>query len=92
MKTLLSVKTDPVVKEQAKKLADELGLTLSALVTAQLKQAIRAQSVFFTATNCNFSPHLEKILAKVERDIQTGKNLPPAITNTKELNEYFNVL
>ena len=48
MKTLLSVKTDPIVKEQAKKLADELGLTLSALVTAQLKQAIRAQSVFYS--------------------------------------------
>lgn len=89
MKTLLSIKTEPEIKEQAKKLADELGLTLSALITAQLKQAIRAKSVTFSAPDFTPSPYLEKILEKADRDIGVGKNLSPPITNKKELNDYF---
>ena len=89
MKTLLSIKTEPEVKEQAKKLASELGLTLSALVTAQLKQAIRAKTVTFSTSSYTPTPYLEKILEKADRDIKAGKNLGPAITNKKELDDYF---
>ncbi|PIS07103.1 hypothetical protein COT79_01140, partial [Candidatus Berkelbacteria bacterium CG10_big_fil_rev_8_21_14_0_10_43_14] len=45
MKTLLSIKTEPEVKAQAKKLAGEMGLTLSALVTIQLKEVIRSKQI-----------------------------------------------
>lgn len=84
MKTLLSIKTEPEVKAQAKKLANELGLTLSALVTAQLKQAIRAKKVTFSTESYTPTPYLEKILEKAERDIKAGKNLSPTFDNVED--------
>ncbi len=89
MKTLLSIKTDPKVKEEAKKLADELGFSLSALVTAQLKQAIRTKTVTFSTESFTPSPYLEKILKKADRDIKAGINLSGPITSKKELDNYF---
>lgn len=92
MKTLLSIKTDPKVKEEAKKLADELGLSLSALVTAQLKQAIREKSVTFSAESFTPTAYLENILEQTDRDIKAGRNLSPVISNAKELDDYFDSL
>ncbi|PJC22071.1 MAG: type II toxin-antitoxin system antitoxin, RelB/DinJ family, partial [Candidatus Yonathbacteria bacterium CG_4_9_14_0_2_um_filter_43_16] len=41
MKTaMINIKTDKAVKEEAQKLAAELGFSLSALVTASLKQFV----------------------------------------------------
>ena len=46
MKTsVVNVKVDPEVKKQAQKVAAELGLSLSAIIKAQLKQLIRTKSV-----------------------------------------------
>lgn len=85
MKTLLSVKTEQKVKEQAKKLAGELGLTLSALVTAQLKQAIRTKTVTFSTESYTPTPYLEKILEKADKDIKAGKNLSPKFDNVDDM-------
>ena len=38
--TMINIKTDKKVKEDAQKLAEELGFTLSGLITASLKQFI----------------------------------------------------
>lgn len=84
MKTLISVKTDPKVKEQAKKLASEMGLTLSALVTIQLKQAIRTQTVTLSTESYTPTPYLEKILEKADKDIKAGRNLSPAFDTAEE--------
>lgn len=92
MKTLMSIKTEPEVKEQAKKLAGELGLTLSALVTIQLKEVIRTKSVTLSAPNFTPTPYLEKRLEKADRDIKAGKNLSKPITTKKELDNYFESL
>ncbi|TSC93780.1 MAG: Uncharacterized protein CEN91_121 [Candidatus Berkelbacteria bacterium Licking1014_85] len=92
MKTLLSIKTDPRVKEQAKELAHELGLSLSALITAQLKQAIRTKSITLSTPDFTPTPYLENILRKADKDIKAGKNLSPVISNAKELDDYFNSL
>lgn len=89
MKTLLSIKTEPEVKEQAKKLAGELGLTLSALVTIQLKEVIRAKTITLSAPGFTPTPYLEKILEKADKDIKAGRNLEPAITNKNDLDNYF---
>ena len=90
MKTLLSIKTEPEVKEQAKKLASELGLTLSALVTIQLKQAIRAKTITLSTKSYTPTPYLEKILEKADRDIKAGKNLSPKFDNTEDMIAWLN--
>ncbi len=44
--TVINIKTDPKIKKKAKKLAAELGLTLSGVINAQLRQFVRSKTIF----------------------------------------------
>lgn len=49
MKTaVLNIKIDPKVKNEAQKVADELGFTLSAIINALLKDLVRNKSISFS--------------------------------------------
>ena len=74
MKTLINIKTDRDVKISAQKLAKELGLSLSAVVNAYLKQFVRSQAVDFSVAP-QMTPKLEKLLDQVEYDLARGKNI-----------------
>jgi antitoxin component of RelBE/YafQ-DinJ toxin-antitoxin module len=74
MKTVINIKADRDVKIGAQKLAKELGLSLSAVVNAYLKQFLRTKSVNFSVVP-TMSPELEKLLGRVEYDIERGINL-----------------
>ncbi len=87
--TMINIKTDKKVKEDAQKLAKELGFTLSSLITASLKQFIRTRSVSFSA-GYEMTPYLEGVLTEVEKDIKTGKNLSPKFSSAKDASEYLN--
>ncbi len=89
--TMINIKTDKKVKEEAQKLAHELGFTLSSFVTASLKQFIRTRSVQFSA-GYQMTPYLEGVLEQVEKDIKAGKNMSPAFTSAKEMDAYLNSL
>ena len=45
----LQVKIDPQLKVEAALVAEEMGLTLSGVITAFLKQLVRDRAVTFTA-------------------------------------------
>ena len=92
MKTaIINIKTDPRVKEKAQKLAEELGFSLSSIVTASLKQFIRTREVQFSASH-KMTPYLEGVLKTVEEDIKCGRNLSPAFTNAKDMDAYLDTL
>ena len=91
MKTLLNIKTDKDIKEKAKRVAEELGLPLSTILNAYLKEFVRNRSVYFS-TIPQMSPRLEKLLGEVEKDIKTKKKLPRSLSSSKEVNEYLNNL
>ncbi len=74
MKTLINIKTDREVKISAQKLAKELGLSLSAVINAYLKQFVRSQAVDFSVAP-QMTPKLEKLLDQVEYDLARGKNI-----------------
>ena len=86
--TMINIKTDKKVKEEAQKLAEELGFTLSAFVTASLKQFIRTRSVEFSA-GYRMTPYLEGIIKEVEEDIKKNKNMSPIFTNAKDMDAYL---
>lgn len=86
--TMINIKTDKKVKEEAQRLAEELGFSLSALVTASLKQFIRTRSVSFSVSY-QMTPYLEGVLDEVEKDLETGKNLSPKFTNAKDMDAYL---
>lgn len=91
MKTLINIKTDRDVKISAQKLAKELGLSLSAVVNAYLKQFIRTKAVNFSVAP-QMSPELEKLLGQIDYDIARDKNLSPAMRSGKDIDKYFDSL
>ena len=92
MKTaMINIKTDVGVKRQAQELAEELGFSLSAIVTASLKQFVRTREVQFSAAH-RMTPYLEGVIEEVERDIKAGKNISPAFTNAKDMDAYLTAL
>lgn len=73
--TSLHIQIDPAVKQQAQKIADELGLSLSSVVKALLKQFIRTKSLFVCVKERPEIPnaYLQKSLKKSEKDIKAGR-------------------
>jgi addiction module RelB/DinJ family antitoxin len=92
MKTaIINIKTDARTKEEAQKLAEELGFSLSSIVTASLKQFIRTQEIHVSAKK-TMSPYLQGILKDVERDISVRKNLSRSFKSAGEMDTYLDTL
>jgi len=88
MKTVITLKADKEVKESAQKVAAELGLTLSAVVNASLKQFVREKSLNVSVAS-RMTPRLEKIAAQARKDYKAGKNISPILNSPKEIVEFL---
>jgi addiction module RelB/DinJ family antitoxin len=84
MKTVINIKADKEIKEGAIRVAQEMGLPLSTIVNAFLKQFIRDRKVTFEAPLIP-TPKLEKILRKADADIKAGKNLVGPFETIEEM-------
>lgn len=91
MKTVINIKTDKEIKKNAQELASQLGLTLSDVLNASLRNFIRTREVYFSAIP-RMTPEFERILGKIDRDIKEGKNLSPAFRNMKDATDYLDSL
>lgn len=91
MKTVIHVKADKEVKENAQKLAAELGLSLSDVIGASLRNFIRTREVYFTHIP-RMTPELEKLLDQVEDDIKHNNNLSPRFKTAEEAIGYLDSL
>ena len=83
-KTIVNFKTDVKTKEELKKFAAELGLPVSAILNAQVKDMLRKRRVVLT-TDLEPTPYLEKILIQAEKDIKTGRNISGPFKTADEL-------
>ncbi len=91
MKTsVLSIKIDEDVKKRAQAVAGSFGIPLSTLVNAYLVELAETQQVHFSAVEV-MTPHMEKIIGEVEKEIAAGETSGPfetveeAIANLKSL-------
>lgn len=91
MNTVINVKTKKEVKLRAQKVANDLGLSLSAIINAYLRQLARNKEIRFSLVP-RMSPKLEQLIGKAEYDISRGKNLSPRVSSHKGLDEYFSSL
>ena len=91
MKTIINIKADKDVKTKAQKIAKDLGLSLSVVVNAQLKQFILDEAIYFS-TQPTMSPRLEKLVSQVERDIKKGQNISRPFSSGKEMDDYLHSL
>jgi len=84
MKTTTSIKLDKDVKEQASKLASELGLNLSSVINATLKKFVTERRVTFSVEP-ELNAKTQKKFLKIQDDIKKGKNLSGPFTNVEDL-------
>lgn len=71
--TILNIKTDKNLKAEAKKVASELGVPLSTVLNAFLKQFVRDKEITLSANEFRPTPYLEKILEEAEVEYASGK-------------------
>jgi len=88
VKTQLIVKTDKEVKNAAQKTAKELGLPLSTLINAYLKQFIATKEAHFSIQP-KMTPRLERLITQVRKDSKNGKNLSPVFSDTEKMLGYL---
>ena len=73
--TSLHIQIEPTVKRQAKETADQLGLSLSAVVKALLKQFIRTKQLSVGMTEEIPNARTIQELKQSEEDIKAGRVL-----------------
>lgn len=88
MNTVIHIKVDKEVKENAQKAAENLGLSLSDVINAALRNFIRNREVVFYDTP-QITPELEKLLDKVEDDIKHDRNLSLSFESGEEMDKYL---
>ena len=89
MKTILNVKTDVEVKEQAQMLAKHLGVPLSLVVNSYLKEFVRSGE-FTLSREPHLRPEVAKRVEKAMSEAAAGKNLSPAFSNAKDAIAWLN--
>jgi addiction module RelB/DinJ family antitoxin len=91
MKTMINIKADRKVKEKAQRVARELGLPLSTVINAYLRQFIRNKEVHFFIEG-ELKPSVKRRLDRLQKDVKEGKNLSPVFHSAKEMDTYLNSL
>lgn len=88
MKTMINIKADKEIKERAQGLARQLGLPLSAIINAYLKDFIYRQEVKFSLEP-QIRPELEKFLEKISKDYNRGKNIIGPFLDSGKMDIYL---
>ena len=88
MKTVINIKTDKEVKERAKKLAAEIGVPLSTVINAYLKEFIRNREIRFS-TVPRMSRGLERIVEQARKDYRQKRNVSKTFKSAKGAMEYL---
>lgn len=94
---MINIKADREVKIKAQKVAAGLGMPLSTVINAYLREFIRTKSVHFSLLPLGkpegiLKPHVKRRLARINKDIAEGKNLIGPFDAGSELNAFLDSL
>jgi antitoxin component of RelBE/YafQ-DinJ toxin-antitoxin module len=90
-KTILNVKLNKTLKQDAQELADEIGVPLSTIVIANLKEFVRSRSLTVSALP-RLKLEIEQELGQAINDYKRGKNISPVLSDSKEVSDYLSSL
>ena len=84
MKTVINIKADKDIKEKASRTAKQMGLPLSTIMNAFLRQFVEQKSVTFSVP---FKPSkwLERVLEEAGKDFKAGKNISGPFYSAEEM-------
>lgn len=86
---IVNVKVDPSVKKQAQEVAEEMGLSLSALVNGFLKNLVTTKTVTFTASE-KPTPYILRALKESKEDIKAGRVI--SFKNPKDALSHLDIM
>lgn len=90
-KTIMNVKLSKTLKQDAQALADEIGVPLSTVVIANLKEFVRSRSLTVSALP-RLKPEIEKELGNAIADYRAGKNISPILSSSKAVADHLKSL
>jgi addiction module RelB/DinJ family antitoxin len=90
-KTIINLKVSKELKREAQDLADEIGLPLTTVITANLREFVRSRSLTVSAFP-RLKPEIEREMATAIADLQKNKNVSPAFNTPKEAADYLRAL
>ncbi len=87
-KVLLNIKTDKEVKEEAAKIAAELGVPLSTVINAYLKEFVREKSIKISIEP-RLRPEIGKLLKKASDDYKKIENTSDKFSDAEGIIGYL---
>lgn len=87
--TILNIKTDKKLKENAKKVASKIGVPLSTVVNSFLKQFVRDEEVTFSSKSYQMTPYLESLVEEARKE-RKNKKESEYFSNVKDLMKSLN--
>jgi len=89
MKTVLNVKTDSLIKEKAQSLAKHLGIPLSTVVNAYLKEFVTT-GAFSVQREPELTLAVKKELVQAVSDVARGTAVSPTFKDSKKAIAWLN--
>jgi antitoxin component of RelBE/YafQ-DinJ toxin-antitoxin module len=83
-KTIINIKVSKALKQDAQDLADEIGVPLTTVITANLKEFVRSRSLTVSAFP-RLKPEIERELNEAITDLNAGKNVSKVFTNPDDV-------
>lgn len=90
-KTIINLKVSKNLKREAQELADEIGVPLTTVITASLKEFVRSRSLTVSAFP-RLKPEIEKELGEAIADYKKGKNISKIYSKPDEVAGHLSAL
>ena len=87
MNTVISIRTDKDIKDAAQEVAKSVGISLSALVNAYLRQIVATRRIEFYAPEA-MTPKLENLITEIESEINSNQ-VSKKFTTSKDFLTYL---
>lgn len=89
MNTLIHIRTDKKIKEEAQKILEEMGFNISSFVNASMRKLIKEKKIEF-----EYYPNTitKNELKRASMDFKKNKNLSPSFSDSKKMDDYLDSL
>jgi len=88
MKTTMHIKVDKDIKDKSADIAKSLGLSLSTIVNASLRNFVKTET-FSVSAGEEITPYMASWIAEIEKDKKTSKNVSGPFSSIAELKKHL---
>ncbi|MGH7142216.1 MAG: hypothetical protein ACREF5_01945 [Candidatus Saccharimonadales bacterium] len=90
-KTIINLKVNKSLKHEAQEVANEIGVPLTTVVTASLKEFVRSRSLTLSAFP-RLKPEIEKELGVAINDYKKGRNTSKVYSKHEDVASHLSTL